>query len=212
MFTTVVFDFDGTIMNTNDVVIASWKHAYKTIKGIEVPEEKIIETFGEPILISMEREFPEMTPNEAVEIYRKYQEEHKDRLVKLFPGMDQLCKEVKARGYKTAIVTSRTRNSLIGYLTKFNMLEDFDVIVTCDDTKVHKPDPEPMLIALDKMGTKPEEALMVGDSMYDILCAKNAGCQSVLVGWALAVSQEDKVGPNAPEYFMEKPEDLFQII
>lgn len=212
MFNTVVFDFDGTIMNTNDVVIASWQHTYRTIKGIEVGEEEIVKTFGEPILVSLKREFPMMPPEESVEIYREFQEAHKDELVKLFPRMDALCKETKLRGYKTAIVTSRTRRSLMSYLEKFGMADCFDVIVTCDDTKAHKPDPEPMLIALEKLGSKADETIMIGDSMYDILCAKNAGCQSALVGWAVAVTKEEKTGPNAPEFIMEQPEDLFKII
>ena len=74
----------------------------------------------------------------------------------------------------------------------------FDTIVTCDDTDKHKPDPEPVNIALERLGSRPEEAVMIGDSIFDILCAKGAGVKSVLVSWALAVSDEDQTGENAP--------------
>ena len=212
MINTVIYDFDGTIMNTNIVVSESWKHTYRTIYGKEMPQEEIIKTFGEPIMISMKRVFPNMDPDEAARIYREYQEAHKKELVKLFPGMDKLMKDVKERGFKTAIVTSRFRNSLIDYLKAFDILEYAEVLVTCDDTKAHKPDPEPILIALKKLGSKAEESIMIGDSMFDILCAKNAGCPSALVSWAEAVTEEDIKGENAPEFFMEKPEDLFEIL
>lgn len=212
MINTVIFDFDGTIMNTNIVITASWKHAYRTIYGKEMPDERIKATFGEPITISMKREFPHMDPEEAAAIYRNYQEAHKAQLVKLFPGMDTLMEEVQKRGYKTAIVTSRFKNSLMEYLETFGLTGYADVVVTGNDSKAHKPDPEPILIALEKLGSKPEESIMIGDSMFDILCAKNAGCPSVLVSWAEAVTKEEMEGPNAADYFLEKPEDLFEIL
>ncbi|MCQ2551147.1 MAG: HAD-IA family hydrolase [Clostridia bacterium] len=212
MINTVIYDFDGTIMNTNDVVAESWKHTYRTIYGQEMPAEEIRKTFGEPIMTSMKRVFPHMDPDEAVKIYREFQEAHKAELVKLFPGMDALMKKVTELGYKTAIVTSRFRNSLVDYLSTFGLLDYAQVLVTCDDTKVHKPNPEPILIALEKLGSKAEESIMIGDSMFDILCAKNAGCPSALVSWAVAVTEEDIQGENAPEYFMEKPEDLLEIL
>ena len=69
---TVIFDFDGTIMNTNDVVIKSWQHTFRTIEGKERPVESIIKTFGEPLYITMEKMFPHIPVEEAVEIYRSY--------------------------------------------------------------------------------------------------------------------------------------------
>lgn len=208
MINTVIYDFDGTIMNTNIVVAESWKHTYRTIYGKEMSHEEILKTFGEPVNISMARIFPHMEVAESLNIYRTYQNEHKDELVTLFPGMAELMNEVKARGYKTAIVTSRIGTSLREYLEQFCISDCVDVIVTADDTKAHKPDPEPILIGLKKLGSKAEETLMIGDSMFDILCAKNAGCPSALVGWAEAVTFEE----SGAEYFMQKPEDLFEIL
>ena len=69
-----------------------------------------------------------------------------------------------------------------------------------------------MLITLDRLGAKAEEALMVGDSMFDIKCSHNAGVKAALVGWAQAVTKEDLEGPDAPEYFIEKAEDLLKLV
>ncbi len=69
-----------------------------------------------------------------------------------------------------------------------------------------------MNIALERLGSKPEEALMIGDSMFDMLCATNAGVKAALVSWALAVSDADKYGENAPDYIIEKADDLLDIL
>ena len=211
-YTSILFDFDGTLANTNGLVIGSWKHTFRQLQGIEQSDEFIKKTFGEPLGVSMQKFFPDVPVEEAINVYRGYQKDVFENLIEPFDGMVELVKELKAKGYKTAVTTSRMAPSTLAGLRKFGLVEDFDVIVTADDTTKHKPDPEPVLITLEKLGVKPEEALMIGDSMFDIKCAHNAGVEAVLVGWAEAVSEEDLNGPDRPEYFMEKPEDLFEIL
>ncbi|MEG1584546.1 MAG: HAD-IA family hydrolase [Anaerovorax sp.] len=209
---TVLFDFDGTVMDTNDVVIQSWQHAFKTLEGKERPEAEIVKTFGEPLTITMEKLLPNVPVEQAVAIYRSYQVNNFLDLIKLFPGIEELLILLRKRNYKTGLVTSRLTGTTYEGLAKYNLEPYFDVIVTCDDCTKHKPDPEPILITLEKLKSAPEEAIMLGDSMFDILCAKNAGVKSVLVGWALAVSEEEKTGIDGPDYMIEKAEDLMAII
>ena len=90
MINTVLFDFDGTLVNTNDVIIASWQHTYMHYLGREESLEKITACFGEPLLLTMEREFPEVDPRESAEVYRNFQKENADELVKIFPGIEEL--------------------------------------------------------------------------------------------------------------------------
>ncbi len=209
---TVLFDFDGTIMDTNSVIMQSWQHTFRAVEGKERPEEEIIGTFGEPLYVTMEKLLPQISVEEGAKIYRSFHHDNFIELIGIFPGILELLEELKTRGYKTGIVTSRLRHSTEIGLKKYDMEQYFDAIVTCDDTDKHKPDPEPVHIALARLGSKPEEAIMVGDSMFDILCAKNAGVKAVLVSWALAVSEEDKTGENAPNYIIEKAEDLLDIL
>lgn len=211
-YTSILFDFDGTLANTNGLVMGSWKHAFRVLRNIEQSEDVIKKTFGEPLSVSMQKFFPEVPVEEAIEIYRSHQKDIFEEMIEPFPGMVELIKGLKARGYKVAITTSRLGNSTMVGLRKFGLDEVFDVIVTANDTTKHKPDPEPVLITLEKLGAKPEEALMIGDSMFDIKCAHNAGVKAVLVGWAEAVSEEDLNGPDRPDYFIETAEDLFDLV
>ena len=111
-----------------------------------------------------------------------------------------------------AMVTSRLKNTTYQGLEKYEIIDYFDVVVTADDTDKHKPDPTPIHIALEKLSSTPEESLMLGDTMFDILCAKNAGVKSVLVGWAMAVTEEEKNGPDNPDYIIETAEALLELL
>lgn len=209
---TVLFDFDGTLMNTNELIIGSWQHTYETITGIPGNREEIISTFGETLKVSMGKAFPDYPAHEAVEIYRSYQRGKFGDYISLFPGMLELLQELKNNAYRTAIVTSRLKPTTMEGLEKFELHQYLDTIVTMEDCTKHKPDPEPVLIALEKLKAKPDESIMLGDSMFDIKCAKAAGVKSVLVGWAMAVTEEDKCGPYAPDYIIETAEELLDIL
>ena len=211
MINTVFFDFDGTLINTNDVIIESWQHTYNYYLGHEVPLERITAYFGEPLLITMAREFPGVDPAVSAEVYRDYQRKNADRLVKIFPEIKELLEALREKGYRIGIVTSRTRVSANAYLEKFGIEDYFDDMVTCDDTEIHKPNPEPLLLAMEKMGVTKEESIMVGDGAFDIKCANNAGVKSVLVGWR--ITGESALIRDAEEDFnIEKPLDLLDIL
>jgi pyrophosphatase PpaX len=209
---TVLFDFDGTIMDTNEVILQSWQHTFRTIEGKERPQEQIIETFGEPLYITMAKVLPQISVEEGAQIYRSYHYDNFTELIEIFPGILELLEELKSRGYKTGIVTSRLRHTTDLGLEKYDMAKYFDIVITCDDTEKFKPDPEPVNIAMERLGSKPEETIMVGDSKYDILSAKSAGAKSALVSWAIAIADEDKTGENAPDYILETAGTLLDIL
>ena len=209
---TVLFDFDGTLVNTNDVIVASWQHTYMHYLGREETLEKITACFGEPLLLTMEREFPEVDPEESAEIYRRYQREYADELVKIFPGIKELLEELSKAGYRMGIVTSRTRESARRYMDMFGIGPYFEDMVTCEDTHIHKPNPEPILLCLDKMGITAEEAIMVGDSPFDIKCANNAGVKSVLVDWRITGCGESPIADAVEDYTIAEPAELMEVL
>lgn len=208
----ILFDFDGTVANTNELIVESWQYVYKKILGREADEADIKASFGEPLAVTMAKVFPDTPVDEAIDLYRGHQKDIYEGLIEPFPGMVELIKRLKADGLKVSITTSRLRNSTLIGLKKFGLLETIDEIITCEDTDKHKPDPKPALISLEKLGVKAEEALMVGDSIFDMQCAHNAGVKAVLVGWAEAVSAEDLHGADKPEFCIERAEDLLTVL
>ena len=173
-----------------------------------------MKTFGEPLELTMKKFFPEVPAEEALEVYRSFHRDNFGELINLFPGMRELLAEVKRRGYKTGLVTSRLYNTTMQGLEKYEIKDMFDAVLTADDTDKHKPDPAPINITLEKLGSSPETSIMLGDTLFDLLCAKNAGVRSVLVSWSLALhgmTKED-LGEAAPDYIIQKPEELLEII
>ena len=212
MINTVLFDFDGTLVNTNDVIIASWQHTYMYYLGREESLEKITACFGEPLLLTMEREFPEVDPRESAEVYRNFQKENADELVKIFPGIKELLESLKTDGFRMGVVTSRTRESAQRYMDMFGIGDYFEEMVSCEDTNIHKPNPEPILLCLKKMGITAEEALMVGDSPFDIKCANNAGVKSVLVGWRITGDGQTLIDDAREDFTISEPSELVGVL
>ena len=102
---TVLFDFDGTIMDTNDMILGSWQHTFRTLTGSETDPDMLVRTFGEPLGKTMARFFPDVQTEESLEIYRSYQKDRFCDMIKLFPGIRELLDELKKRGYKMGLVT-----------------------------------------------------------------------------------------------------------
>lgn len=229
-FDTIVFDFDGTIADTNKLIVDSWQAVFRGRTGSDGPLDVILATFGEPLYYTMAKLFPEFDVEESVDIYRGYQKEIFLDEIEIFPGMNELVLGLKNAGYKVGIATSRLRESTLMGINKFGLEDAIDALVTVEDTTKHKPDPEPALICLDKLGSDGSTSIMVGDSSYDMGCGKNAGMTTVLVGWSEVAksgveSTAKDAGKNAegndspydesifvPDHIIEKAEDLWKIL
>ena len=207
--TTVLFDFDGTIMDTNDLILKSWKNTFRILRGEEVSDDVILPTLGEPLELTMENFFPEVPLQECLDTYRSWHHDNFVQLIKMFPGMMELLEELKARGYRMGLVTSRLKYTTMLGVEKYDLGRFFEYILTADDTDKHKPDPAPILITLEKMGADPSETIMVGDTLLDLGCARNAGVPSVLVDWTIAVPEEKK---KEADYVIKTAKDLLGIL
>lgn len=208
MLQAVLIDFDGTLMNTDEVVLRSWEHTYREL-GREVPSAAEIRlTFGEPLRRSMEYIFPDVPVDESLTIYREYNMARFLNYTKPYPGMVELIDRLRERGVPTALVTSRLRNTTYIGLEHFDLVRRFDAILTEDDIEASKPDPGPVYWTLRKLGVpfeespswaaegrtprQKEQVLMIGDSIYDIQCCENAGIGAMLVGWTNTLTIEGK--------------------
>ena len=144
-------------------------------------------------------------------MYRSRQREMADDLVRLFPGITKMLHAVKEAGYKMGVVTSRTTESTMFYMEKFGIADLFDALVSCDDTDKHKPDPEPLLLGLEKLGAEADKAIMIGDSPFDMKCANNAGVRTGLVSWRIA-GTEEALAQCVINCIINEPEDLLKKI
>ena len=205
----ILFDLDGTLLDTNDMIIQSFNHTYRKHLQKEVPREEIVRNFGETLITTLTRDCPHCV-EEALATYRGFQVENFDRLITIHTGVKEYVKKLHDRGYVLAIVTSRLSESVMRGLNHFDLTGYFDCIIGADDTEKHKPDPEPALMALEKLGFRPEEAIFVGDSPFDVLCAKNAGITSVVVSWS-ALPREVYMEHN-PDYVVDSMEELMELV
>lgn len=213
----VLFDFDGTIADTNQLIINSWQYTYNKIYGRDGDVKEILKTFGEPLWKSIETLFPERDVEETTKTYREYQYNHFDEEIGIFPGMKETIVRLSELGYKTAVVTSRLKPTTLQGLKSFGLLEYMDAVITVEDCAESKPNPGPVLTALKTLNVEAKDAVMVGDSQFDVICANRAGCTSVLVDWALATTdstalEDAKAGENEPDYRISKAMDIFNIV
>ncbi len=208
----IIFDFDGTLMDTNGVIVESWNEVYRYVTGHDADLETVKGTFGEILEDTMKKTFPDEEQAPLLKIYRGYQGSgrYKER-IDLFPGTREMIEDLRAKGYRLAIVTSRAWKSTPKNLYHFDIEDRFEALVTAEDTHAHKPDPTPILICLEKLGLKADECLYVGDSKFDILCAHNAGVDAMLVGWTWCLPR-DQWEVYAPEYVIEEPAELSAML
>ena len=212
---TILFDFDGTVMDTNDVIIQSWQHTYRTFRGVEGDVDQILATFGETLEYTMKNLFPEVPLEESLQVYRSYQRENFLSDISMVPGIRELLDELLQRGYAMAMVTSRLRFTTDQALEEFDLGKYFKYVVTADDVTRAKPDPQCVEMALAELGSSPENTIMTGDTIHDILCARNAGIRFALVDWSITLggrTMDDFPEGEAPDYIITEPMQLLDLL
>ena len=211
---TVLIDYDGTIMDTNELIRNAWHSLFERL-GREAPSDAVIySTFGEMMIDTMRNYFGgnEEEIRHYIEIYRDYYVDHHNEEIHLFPGVSDMLCQLKEKGFLICLVTSRTGSSAVAGLEQFGIREYFDDLVTADDTSAHKPDPEPVLTALRKLGKKPGQAVMLGDTWFDMECSLRAGVSPVLAGWSKAYwYRKDRLG-GRPDHIIRKPADMVKLM
>ena len=209
----IIWDFDGTIANTNDIILESWQATFRHFLGHELPVREIEATFGETLKYSISQKIPDAEYEEVRDFYREYQEANCEGKVYVFPGVRELLELLRSEGYSIGVATSRTARSFWKYTKELGIDHFVDELVSMEDVKNHKPHPESISALLEKFGGTPEEAVMIGDTKYDIGCANAAGVDSVLVGWSHYVDEEAMLSDGyVPTHKIKEPKELLKII
>lgn len=199
----VLLDFDGTIVDTTDLIYQSMRHATRKVLGREMSREALMANVGQPLPRQMEL-FDREKVQELLRTYSLFNEEHHDALIREFPGVEASLARLYDEGLGLAVVTSKRRPSVLMTLDSFPGLRAIvDVFVTMEDTAEHKPHPAPLLKGLELLGNvPPEKAAYVGDAPFDVAAARAAGVVSVAVSWGafaedvLRAARADHLAPN----------------
>jgi len=182
-FPVVLFDLDGTLIDSGPIILASMKHASLAVLGREPDEELVRAAIGGPGLIAQMRDLDPARVDELVEAYRLHNEPLHETL-ESFDGVLDLLPVLKAEGRRLGIVTAKRLRTVGLALDRFPELgEAMDVVIGAEDTERHKPEPDPVLEALRRLDADPDDAAYVGDSPYDVEAGNVAGVFTVAVGW-----------------------------
>lgn len=209
-FSVVLFDLDGTLIDTNHLIAHTFQHVLKTELGLDVSTEELYTYFGEPLPTTMARWSPARAEALA-DVYRVYNMANHDRLLRQFDGVREALDALRSAGVRLAVVTSKKRDLALRGLRVSGLTEYFDAIVGMDETDKHKPDAEPALLALSRLNERPGgHVLMVGDSRFDILCGHNAGIKTAAVGWTM--QRREELAKTNPDHWIDKPSDLVALV
>lgn len=204
-----VFDLDGTLVDSVELIVESFRYATRTVLGFELPREKMIANVGRPLLEQMQIIDPDRA-EELVHIYREFNHREHDRMLSLYAGVGELLEQLRQRGVKIGLVTSKSRpvTRMAFHTTGIEPL--LDAVVCANETEKNKPHPDPILHCLGMLSVSSEYACYVGDSPYDLQAARAAGVKAVGVSWG--VFDEDVLLAEGPDRMVSTVEELGRVL
>jgi pyrophosphatase PpaX len=221
---TILFDLDGTLIDTTNLILACFDHSWQTVTGRGYHRDSVVATFGMPLrnamtLLASEVGHPGSTRvdfgldldliEQLLVEYRSFNLANHDGMVQAFPGTHLVLAELRARGYRVGVVTSKGRELGQRGLALCALDGFMDVEVFLEDTDNHKPRPEPILKALEKLNTSPNLAAYVGDSRHDLIAGRSAGVRTVAALWG--PTPREALDQERPDFSAESISDLLDI-
>jgi len=206
----ILYDFDGTLVDTVPMILSCFKCAFLEVVGFEEDEDFLLSTIGLPLVHA----FAKYEPCIQKSLYEAYQRENARILgdsVRVFDGINEGLSLLQKMGVRQGIVTSKKRETALFSMRQFEMESFFEILITREDTELHKPNPEPLFLALKAMGISDiSRVLYVGDSIHDLRCASNAGMDSAAVSWTYMPKNE--LAAEKPRYWLDTLSDLSCIL
>lgn len=207
----VLFDLDGTLVDSIDLILASYRHTMEVHLGRVPPDEQWKNTMGTPLRQQLQK-FAD-SPEQAEAMFRTYIEHNEanhERLIRPFPGMRQATSALRRAGYRLAVVTSKLGENAERELHSCGLDGLFDGLVSASDVQQPKPHPEPVVLGLQSIELDAAEALLVGDSIYDLLAGRAAGVDTAAALWGPFDRQQ--LAEGRPDYWLESIEQLLALL
>lgn len=207
--TTLLFDLDGTLIDTNELIVSSYLHTLEQYYPGQYTRNDVLPFMG-PTLHDVFMGINPEKAEEMISVYRKYNLEKHDLLVKEFNGVFETIRTLHENGYKLAIVSTKVGSTVMKGLKLTNLDQFFDVVISLDEVENPKPHPEPLIKALSQLESEPGEAIMIGDNHHDIDGGKNAGTFTCAVAWSL--KGREYLEQFDPDYIIENMSELLDIV
>jgi pyrophosphatase PpaX len=209
-FPTVLFDLDGTVVDSGAIILASMRHATREVLGREYSDEELLRTVGGPGLEAQMQALEPERVAELVDVYRAHNIPLHDEL-EACAGMEDVLLRLHEEGRRLGVVTAKRRDTAELAFATVPLGHLFEVIVGGDETERHKPDPEPLLLGAERLGADPAQTAYVGDSPFDVLAAKAAGMYAVAVTWG-RIHDRPKLETAEPDAIVERAEELLAVL
>ena len=209
-FPVVLFDLDGTVVDSGAIILASMRHATKEVLGIQPPDEELMAAVGGPGLEAQMRALAPDRVDELVSVYRAHNEPIHDELA-CCDGMDDVLVQLKEEGRRLAIVTAKRRATVDLAFATVPIGHLFEAVVGGDETERHKPHPEPLVLAAERMRVDSRDCAYVGDSPFDVRAAKAAEMHAVAVTWG-GIHDREKLEREQPDAIVDTPKELRGVL
>ncbi len=209
-YETYLFDVDGTLIDTAELIFQCFKYSCQKFAGINIPRDIVMKHIGLPFKGQLDVYIGETSEMECEEIFlehMRYQSTQYKKYLKAFDSVSELLNALTTNNIKIGIVTSRKKNSLIPYLNEKGLGIYFKVIISPEDTVKHEPCPDPINFALKELNSTAETSIYIGDSVFDIEAGSRAGCDTAFVSWSNIDASECHIKPT---YVIDSPLDLIQ--
>jgi pyrophosphatase PpaX len=207
-FPVVLFDLDGTVVDSGAIILASMRHATREVLGRDIEDAELMQAVGGPGLEAQMAVFAPERVDELVRVYRAHNEPLHDGL-EACAGMEEVLVQLHDEGRRLGIVTAKRRLTAELAFERVLLGHLFETIVAGDETERHKPDPEPLLLAAERMQIDPATAAYVGDSPFDIRAAKNAGMHAIAVTWG-RIHDRERLEHEEPDAIVDTAEELLE--
>lgn len=172
--TCVLFDLDGTLIDTVDLIYRSFDYAVRKVLGQELSQAELLKNMGRPLAVQMQH-FSKSKAAELLDAYNEHNLSLHDQYISAYPGTVEILKWLKSeKNVRMGIVTSKKRDLCLRGLELTHLKEYFEAVIAMEDTTHHKPSAEPVLAALAQIGAQPSESVFIGDSPFDITAGNHA--------------------------------------
>jgi pyrophosphatase PpaX len=207
----LLFDLDGTLVDSVELILSSFRHACASTIGRTPPDDEWLEGMGMPLRVQARRFAGSDAEADAlVAAYRTFQHAHHDRLIRRFDGALDTLETLRALGHPMGLVTGKVTALAVRALEYAGMRELMTVLVGADSCEQHKPDPEPVRLALRGLGYAPHEALFLGDAPADIVSGNAAGVVTVAALWG--PFSRETLAASGPNHFLDDIRDLPALV